>query len=191
MYERKKRQLLTQINVTKEKIKKIDYLRSCIHNGKFILNDTLENPQYQKVKKINNNLNIIKRVVKASYDQLLFQRGNNLDPNLAKKIKNKQAYYYIIYENSSIIDDFIIFKENNLIDLNHNNLDSAFYSYEIMNLIFDKLKHDYQYITILIDIKQEQIITLAKQYNFIKDSVIIKNKTKYIQMKKIFKQEEL
>ncbi len=180
----KKQQLLNQINITKEKIKKIDYLRSCIHNGKIILNNPTYEIEHQKVKKIDNNLNTIKRIVKASYDQLLFQRKTNLNQTLANYVKSKKATYYIIYENSSITDDFIIYNSNNLLDINLNNPDSTFNSIELMHLIFDKLKSDYKYITILIKLTDKGKINLAKQYGFIEDNQITKNQIKYIQMKK-------
>ena len=180
----KKQQLLNQINITKEKIKKIDYLRSCIHNGKIILNNPTYEIEHQKVKKIDNNLNTIKRIVKASYDQLLFQRKTNLNQTLANDVKSKKATYYIIYENSSITDDFIIYNSNNLLDINLNNPDSTFNSIELMHLIFDKLKSDYKYITILIKLTDKGKINLAKQYGFIEDNQITKNQIKYIQMKK-------
>lgn len=175
----KKKELLNNIANTNEKIKKLDYLRSNLHDGKFIFeqNEFIK----RKVKKLVNHQTI--KIIKGSYDHLLFQRGNDLE--LINKFKNNKIEYYVIYKDKEIIDDFFIEKSDNTLDVNITNEDTIFLDYEIMKEVFKKISTEYNYITILIPNNLIKKIKLAIKYGFIEESYF-NNKSK---LRKIFKEE--
>ncbi len=115
-------------------MKKLDYLRSNLHDGKFIFeqNEFIK----RKVKKLVNHQTI--KIIKGSYDHLLFQRGNDLE--LIDKFKNNKIEYYGIYKDKEIIDDFFIEKSDNALDTNE---DTIFLDYEIMKEVLKKIGTEY------------------------------------------------
>ena len=96
---------------------------------------------------------------------------------MAIEVKNNNADYYYIEENNEIIDDFVIYKENKVLTLKHNNYNNK----ELIRSIFKEVKKDYDEIYIIIPIEEEiiEIEDYKNNYEIIKQGIYEYKKIKF------------
>ena len=100
---------------------------------------------------------------------------------LALEIKYNKAKYYYVNENSETKFDFAIYlSDNNSIILDR----EKFKNIKLVNIIFDFLKYDFEYVIAIIPVKMADIIrTIEDNYNVIDLEIFTPGKFLYKKIK--------
>lgn len=114
---------------------------------------------------MNENLNkkddTIYTIEVDTYDKYVEINGKKLaDCPQALEIKDNNAKYYVIYNNGEVFDDFCIYKEDNWIALEIR----SFFNNDLMKVIFNFIKSDYEYISLYVPIENIEL------FDYIKDN---------------------
>lgn len=129
----------------------------------------------KEIKEFINEKEINKyTIIKGNYAKYLELRGLlNGRCAIALEIKDNNADYYYIEENDIIIDDFAIYKEDNWITIDEKYIKNN----ELVKIIFDYLKKDYNYITLKVPIENKDYIDYIE--NSFNTKKTINNQGKY------------
>jgi hypothetical protein len=130
----------------------IDYpkLKDCeikIFNlKKYIINNiSINNGEYENYKLELSNI--------ETYEKI---KGKNDNPQKLA-IKNNEAKFYVIKNEDKIVDNFVIFNDENWLAIENKKLLDIDY----INFIFDNLK-DYKYLTVIVPSTAEHIINVLR-----------------------------
>lgn len=106
-------------------------------------------------KIINDNY----KIIKADYQKYIELNGLlQSDKPLVLAIKDNKADYYYIEKNNKIIEDFAIYKDNNLLTLDINKFNDK----QFIDIIFQEIKKDYNSIIIYIPIEMIELVEIIK-----------------------------
>ncbi|MEG0021256.1 MAG: MerR family transcriptional regulator [Bacilli bacterium] len=147
----KKIQLLDEVKNINDKIKKLDFLKSHITDGKIVV----------KNSDVKTLISLPKKLVVGDYNQYIIKHDRNTE--IAKSIKSKNAIYYILYLDNEVIDDFVIIpKLNNYLTTLKK---STFENESVMNFIFNNLNYECITMSFKNEIKEYDFKLIEEQKN--------------------------
>ncbi|MDD3341176.1 MAG: MerR family transcriptional regulator [Bacilli bacterium] len=176
----KKEELIAHKENIDVQIQKIEYLRENI--AKEMIDTDV------KIKTLIPKIHTQKRIVKGNYELLLFQNGNTMkDSYLAKEVKAGSCNYYLIYEGNQIIKDFWIYKKDNHLCGFSSSIKSSrsvMHDDSVRKMIFDYLKEEYRYITVILDADEIETIQKLEELDFIFEENLSQAEYKYKKYRK-------
>lgn len=120
-------------------------------------------------KNINSKQDeICYEVFEGTYDKYT-KLNSNIDSALALEIKNGSAKYYYVNENGKTKCDFAIYLDNNWITLDK----SKWKNKKLVCKIIETIKSNFDFITVILPIEDEDLIKIVDDNYDVADSEII------------------